>query len=74
MFNKHMSSYEHLFQNPDIVLVHYLNVPYPDNTKVKIPMMPSCTLEKKEWTKEDLVDQLKPMCMYNYVSMKVLGV
>ena len=34
----------------------------------------SCTLEKKEWTKEDLVDQLKPMCMYNYVSMKVLGV
>ncbi|KAK3105426.1 hypothetical protein FSP39_025027 [Pinctada imbricata] len=48
-------------ENPDIVLVHYLNVPYPDNTKVKIPMMPSCTLEKKEWTKEDLVDQLKPM-------------
>lgn len=49
-------------QNPDIVLVHYLNIPYQDNTKVKIPVVPPYTLEKKEWTKEELVDQLRPMC------------
>lgn len=50
-----------LLQNPDIVLVHYLNIPYQDNTKVKIPVVPPYTLEKKEWTKEELVDQLRPM-------------
>ncbi|XP_062592627.1 calmodulin-binding transcription activator 1-like [Saccostrea cucullata] len=50
-----------LLQNPDIVLVHYLNIPYQDNTKVKIPVVPQYTLEKKEWTKEELVDQLRPM-------------
>ncbi|XP_048728854.1 calmodulin-binding transcription activator 1-like isoform X3 [Ostrea edulis] len=50
-----------LLQNPDIVLVHYLNIPYQDNTKVKIPVVPPYTLEKKEWTKEELIDQLRPM-------------
>ncbi|XP_048258670.1 calmodulin-binding transcription activator 2-like [Haliotis rufescens] len=49
-----------LLQNPDIVLVHYLNVPYPDNTKLSIPVL-SYDMEKKEWTKEELVDQLRPM-------------
>ncbi|XP_076087484.1 calmodulin-binding transcription activator 2-like isoform X1 [Mytilus galloprovincialis] len=49
-----------LLQNPDIVLIHYLNVPYPDDGKVKIPMMPG-SVEKKEWTKEELVEQLRPM-------------
>lgn len=49
-----------LLQNPDIVLVHYLNVPYPNNTKLSIPVM-NIAMEKKEWTKEELVEQLKPM-------------
>lgn len=52
-------------QNPDIVLVHYLNVPYPDDNKMAV-IAPSITLwgDKKEWTKEELVSQLKPMCKY----------
>lgn len=50
-------------QNPDIVLVHYLNVPYPDDNKLAV-ITPSLALwgDKKEWTKEELVSQLKPMC------------
>ncbi|KAL3270042.1 hypothetical protein HHI36_009098, partial [Cryptolaemus montrouzieri] len=50
------------FQNPDIVLVHYLNVPYPDDNKLAV-ITPSLALwaDKKEWTKEELVSQLKPM-------------
>ncbi|KAM7346056.1 calmodulin-binding transcription activator isoform 2-T2 [Cochliomyia hominivorax] len=51
-----------LLQNPDIVLVHYLNVPYPDDNKMAV-IAPSISLwgDKKEWTKEELVSQLKPM-------------
>lgn len=48
------------------MLIHYLNVPYPDDGKVKIPMMPG-SVEKKEWTKEELVEQLRPMCMYDTI-------
>lgn len=50
-------------QNPDIVLVHYLNVPYPDDNKMAV-ITPNLALwgDKKEWTKEELVSQLKPMC------------
>lgn len=53
----------YLLQNPDIVLVHYLNVPYPDDNKLAV-ITPSLALwgDKKEWTKEELVSQLKPMC------------
>ncbi|XP_026479671.1 calmodulin-binding transcription activator 1-like [Ctenocephalides felis] len=51
-----------LLQNPDIVLVHYLNVPYPDDNKMAV-IAPSIALwgDRKEWTKEELVCQLKPM-------------
>ncbi|KAF5289535.1 hypothetical protein FQR65_LT11810 [Abscondita terminalis] len=51
-----------LLQNPDIVLVHYLNVPYPDDNKLAV-ITPSLSLwaDKKEWTKEELISQLKPM-------------
>lgn len=51
-----------LFQNPDIVLVHYLNVPYPDDNKLAV-ITPSLALwaDKKEWTKDELISQLKPM-------------
>lgn len=55
-------------QNPDIVLVHYLNVPYPDDNKMAV-ITPSLALwgDKKEWTKEELISQLKPMCKYIYI-------
>lgn len=45
------------------MLVHYLNVPYPDDNKMAV-ITPSLALwgDKKEWTKEELVSQLKPMC------------
>lgn len=45
------------------MLVHYLNVPYPDDNKMAV-IAPSLALwgDKKEWTKEELVSQLKPMC------------
>lgn len=43
--------------------MHYLNVPYPDDNKMAV-IAPSLALwgDKKEWTKEELVSQLKPMC------------
>uniref|UniRef100_G1U994 Calmodulin-binding transcription activator 1 n=1 Tax=Oryctolagus cuniculus TaxID=9986 RepID=G1U994_RABIT len=52
-------------QNPDIVLVHYLNVPaIEDCGKPCGPILCSINTDKKEWakwTKEELVGQLKPM-------------
>lgn len=53
-----------LLQNPDIVLVHYLNVPYPDDNKLVMASSISLWADKKEWTKEELISQLKPMCQY----------
>lgn len=60
-------------QNPDIVLVHYLNVPYPDDNKMAV-IAPSLALwgDKKEWTKEELVSQLKPMC--KEITINIYGV
>ncbi|KAH9515572.1 hypothetical protein Btru_011424, partial [Bulinus truncatus] len=49
-----------LLQNPNIVLIHYLNVPYPEAAKPSIPSL-SYELRQKDWTKEELVDQLRPM-------------
>ena len=46
------------------MLVHYLNVPYPDDNKMLVTNSVSLWGEKKEWTKEELVSQLKPMCKY----------
>uniref|UniRef100_A0A5F9C5X2 Calmodulin-binding transcription activator 1 n=2 Tax=Oryctolagus cuniculus TaxID=9986 RepID=A0A5F9C5X2_RABIT len=52
-------------ENPDIVLVHYLNVPaIEDCGKPCGPILCSINTDKKEWakwTKEELVGQLKPM-------------
>lgn len=54
------------WQNPDIVLVHYLNVPaIEDCGKPCGPILCSINTDKKEWakwTKEELIGQLKPMC------------
>ena len=58
-----------LLQNPDIVLVHYLNVPYPDDNKLVIASSVSLWGEKKEWTKEELISQLKPMCKYPKIQL-----
>ena len=44
------------------MLVHYLNVPYPDDNKMLVTNSVALWGEKKEWTKEELVSQLKPMC------------
>ncbi|KAK1801837.1 hypothetical protein P4O66_022478 [Electrophorus voltai] len=52
-------------RNPDIVLVHYLNVPaIEDCGKPCGPILCSINTDKKEWakwTKEELIGQLKPM-------------
>ncbi|KAK2157930.1 hypothetical protein LSH36_181g04033 [Paralvinella palmiformis] len=48
-------------QNPDIVLVHYLNVPLTDDNKLGMPTL-SCCSDNKEWTEDELVLQLRPMC------------
>ena len=46
------------------MLVHYLNVPYPDDNKLVIASSVTLWGEKKEWTKEELISQLKPMCEF----------
>lgn len=60
-------------QNPDIVLVHYLNVPaIEDCGKPCGPILCSINTDKKEWakwTKEELIGQLKPMCEYLEASL-----
>ncbi|XP_051851883.1 calmodulin-binding transcription activator 2 isoform X1 [Antechinus flavipes] len=54
-----------LLQNPDIVLVHYLNVPaLEDCGKGCGPILCSISNDRREWLKwsrEELVGQLKPM-------------
>jgi hypothetical protein len=59
-------------QNPDCVLVHYLNVPYPDDNKLIITSNVSLWGDKKEWTKEELISQLKPMCKFSSISHVLL--
>ena len=48
-------------QNPDIVLVHYLNVPYNDDNKVITPSLNYVIDSRKEWSRDDLICELKPM-------------
>ncbi|XP_058870555.1 calmodulin-binding transcription activator 2-like isoform X2 [Acipenser ruthenus] len=54
-----------LLQNPDIVLVHYLNVPASeDGCKVCGPILCSSSSDRREWlkwSKEELICQLRPM-------------
>ncbi|XP_062871404.1 calmodulin-binding transcription activator 2 isoform X2 [Trichomycterus rosablanca] len=61
-----------LLQNPDIVLVHYLNVPnVEDSGKVCGPVL--CAVSDRRdglrWSREELLSQLKPM----FHSMKWCG-
>ena len=60
-----------LLQNPDIVLVHYLNVPYPDDNKLVIASSVTLFGDKKEWTKEELISQLKPMCKFKFYDLQI---
>ncbi|XP_027866252.1 calmodulin-binding transcription activator 2 isoform X3 [Xiphophorus couchianus] len=52
-----------LLQNPDIVLVHYLNVPSPEDSGRCSPLL--CTVSDRHdtlrWSRDDLLGQLKPM-------------
>jgi hypothetical protein len=52
------------FQNPDIVLVHYLNVPFTDDNKIVSPTL-NFADSRKEWTRDDLISELKPMCTFS---------
>lgn len=50
-------------------------MPYPDDNKMAV-ITPSLALwgDKKEWTKEELVSQLKPMCKSNGVHLVKVSV
>uniref|UniRef100_A0A674MIA7 Calmodulin-binding transcription activator 1 n=1 Tax=Takifugu rubripes TaxID=31033 RepID=A0A674MIA7_TAKRU len=65
-----------LLQNPDIVLVHYLNVPAVDDSgKPCGPVLCSINTDRKEWakwSKEELIGQLKPMCELTLTSFRHL--
>ncbi|MBV96879.1 Calmodulin-binding transcription activator 2, partial [Eschrichtius robustus] len=67
-----------LLQNPDIVLVHYLNVPaLEDCGKGCSPIFCSISSDRREWlrwSREELLGQLKPMSHeVGLVSLQVAG-
>lgn len=53
-----------VLQNPDIVLVHYLNVPSLEDSGKCSPLL--CAVSDRHdsvrWSRDDLLSQLKPMC------------
>ncbi|XP_057711645.1 calmodulin-binding transcription activator 2 isoform X2 [Corythoichthys intestinalis] len=52
-----------LLQNPDIVLVHYLNVPSLEDSGKCSPLLCAVTgrHDSVKWSRDDLLGQLKPM-------------
>ncbi|XP_077399561.1 calmodulin-binding transcription activator 2 isoform X3 [Vanacampus margaritifer] len=60
-----------LLQNPDIVLVHYLNVPSLEDSGKCSPLLCAVTSrhDSVKWSRDDLLSQLKPM----FHSMKCSG-
>ncbi|XP_061768903.1 calmodulin-binding transcription activator 2 isoform X2 [Nerophis ophidion] len=52
-----------LLQNPDIVLVHYLNVPSLEDSGKFSPLLCALTSrhDSMKWSRDDLLCQLKPM-------------
>ncbi|XP_061525169.1 calmodulin-binding transcription activator 2 isoform X6 [Phycodurus eques] len=52
-----------LLQNPDIVLVHYLNVPSLEDSGKCSPLLCAVTSrhDSMKWNRDDLLGQLKPM-------------
>ena len=56
----HRRSYN-LPSRPNIILVHYLNAPASDpNADIPIPTLKHC--DKRVWSREDLANQILPMC------------
>lgn len=49
-------------QNPDVVLVHYLNVPSLEDSGKCSPVLCADRHDSVRWSREDLLSQLKPMC------------
>lgn len=52
--------------------MHYLNVPYSDDNKVISPALNYFADNKKEWTKDELISELKPMCKLSLFCLIVL--
>ncbi|XP_071488745.1 calmodulin-binding transcription activator 1-like, partial [Diadema antillarum] len=56
-----------LLQNPDIVLVHYLNVPVTEDRKLTLESLTNGSLidlpqrDGKTWSTEDIIKQITPM-------------
>ncbi|XP_053714992.1 calmodulin-binding transcription activator 2 isoform X1 [Synchiropus splendidus] len=50
-----------LLQNPDIVLVHYLNVPSLEDSGKSSPLLCASRHDGVRWSRDDLLNQLKPM-------------
>ncbi|XP_048883271.1 calmodulin-binding transcription activator 2 isoform X2 [Brienomyrus brachyistius] len=50
-----------LLQNPDIVLVHYLNVLSLEDCGTTLPCSPADWRDSPRWTQQELLSQLKPM-------------
>lgn len=62
--HRHFTVFSLCLQNPDIVLVHYLNVPSLEDSGTCSPLL--CTVSDRHdgvrWSRDDLLNQLKPMC------------
>ncbi|XP_023653275.2 calmodulin-binding transcription activator 2-like isoform X1 [Paramormyrops kingsleyae] len=50
-----------LLQNPDMVLVHYLNVLFLEDCGTALPCTPADWRDSPRWTQQELLSQLKPM-------------
>lgn len=56
-----------LLMHPEIVLVHYLNVSQCADSRTQLSFSGkalSLASKNLEWTKEQLIRELKPMCAY----------
>jgi len=56
-----------------VVLVHYLNVPLTDNSRLCLPHIALHSVDCAHWTRDSLVSQLRPMCQYRLVVVVVVA-
>jgi len=56
-----------------VVLVHYLNVPLTDNSRLCLPHIALHSVDCSHWTRDSLVSQLRPMCQYRLVVVLVVA-
>ena len=52
--------------------MHYLNVPYPDDAKLLVVASVSLWAERKEWSKDELISQLRPMCKLPFYNIRTI--